>query len=85
MGKSKKTRPGGLEPPTFGFEVCKTKNVTDLKSRIYKLCNKQYTGNYTKNYGTIQQDLANIIKRWPLLSPSIRTAIMVLIGGDEDE
>jgi len=60
-------------------------SVTPSYSNTYKSPENHLTANLTKNPTTIQQDLAKIIKRWPSLPPNIKTAIMMLIGGDEDE
>ncbi|MHC4133290.1 MAG: hypothetical protein ACYSYU_09035 [Planctomycetota bacterium] len=79
------TRPAGLEPATYGLEKRKLENLTALESTSYKPPENRFSANFTENDDTIQQNLAKIINRWPSLPPNIKAAIMVLIGGDEDE
>ena len=70
---------------TYGLEIRRPENITALESTSYKLPENQLTANLTENSTTIQHNLTKIINRWPLLLPNIKAAIMVLIGGDEDE
>ena len=77
-------RPGGLEPPTFGFEERKLKKLTPLESTNYNPPENHFSTNFSKKSTTIQQNLAKTINRWPSLPTNIRAAIMVLIGGDDE-
>ncbi len=79
-----KTRPARLERATYGLEKRKLENLTTLESISYKPPGNRFTANLTENATTIQQNLAKIINRWPLLPPNIKAAIMVLIGGDDE-
>jgi hypothetical protein len=40
--------------------------------------------NLTENPNAIQSNLAKIINQWPSLSSNIKTAIMVLVGGNDE-
>ncbi len=78
-------RPTGLEPVTYELEKRRLGNVTALELTSYKSPENQLTANLTENATTIQQDLAKISQSWTSLSPNIKAAIMILIGGEEDE
>jgi hypothetical protein len=77
------TRPAGLEPATYGLEICRPENLTSLKLNSYLTPKNQSTVNSTENSAKIREDLTKIINRWPSLLPNIQAAIMVLIGDNE--
>ena len=79
------TRPGGLEPPTFGFEGRKSENLNTSNPDTYHFSKNDLTINLTKNEVKIHKDLQKIINRWSSLPDNIKTAIIVLVGDYKDE
>jgi hypothetical protein len=75
----------GIEPLTYRLEIRSPEYLTSLKLNSYLTPQNRSTVNSTENSAKIQEDLAKVIDRWSSLPPNIKAAIMVLIGGDEDE
>ncbi|MHC5162506.1 MAG: hypothetical protein ACYSO4_05245, partial [Planctomycetota bacterium] len=79
-----KSRPKGLEPSTFGSTVRQAHSLTNSKPRSYEVFKNDLIANLTENPNAIQSNLAKIINQWPSLSSNIKTAIMVLVGGNDE-
>jgi hypothetical protein len=82
---TKKMRVLGLEPKTYGLKGSKPENVTTSNTNSYKTTKNHLTPNLTENDNTNQQNLAKIINRWSSLPQDIKSAIMILVGGNENE
>ena len=78
-------RPRGFEPLTYGLEITTLENIKSLELTIYQSTINSFSTNFSGNFTKIQQNLTKIINRWSSLPPKIQTAIMVLVGGGEDE
>ena len=78
-------RPARLERATYGLERSRAESTTTLDPTSYQPRQNHLTANLTENDDKIQHDLAQIINRWTSLPANIQAAIMVLIGGGEDE
>jgi len=82
-----KTRPGGLEPPTFGFEVRDCKNVSQDIKETCETSETPLTPQLTpksRKQGEIDtselpSDLAEIVAVWPELPEHIKAAINALV------
>jgi hypothetical protein len=79
------TRPAGLEPATFGFEVREAEKVKGYISYSYKFAENELTGNPIQKSVKIQQPLINIIVRWETLPENVKSAIQLLVEGNADE
>ncbi len=72
------TRPGGLEPPTFGFEVRGQDKLTAEKTRT---CEKPKNSSASYSAILLQKhpDLEQIITAWPELPEPIKNAILSMV------
>ena len=81
------TRPAGLEPATFGFEVRHPKNTTTRKQKTCQATQQQLTPQLTPkspkqpkiDTSELPSDLAEIVAVWPELPAHIRAAIKALV------
>jgi len=80
-----KMRPRGFEPLTYGLETSSLEIISALESISYNTTKKHLITNLTENNIEIQHNLTKLINRWASLPSNVKTAIIVLIGGDENE
>ena len=81
------TRPAGLEPATFGFEVRNSENTSLDKTNTCETTKEQLTPQLTpksQKQGKIDtseqtSDLAEIVTVWPELPVHIKAAIKALV------
>ena len=81
------TRPGGLEPPTFGFEVRLPKDISNGKTKTCETSKEQLTPQLTPksqkqpkiDTSELPKDLAEIVAVWSELPEHIKQAIIALI------
>ena len=72
------TRPAGLEPATFGFEVRDCKNITDDKRRTYEI-GENHSAIYSAILLQKHPELEQIITAWPELPEPIKKAILSMV------
>jgi len=77
-------RPTGFEPVTYGLESNRAKNITTIDSIGYTKAENPFSTNFSENNNKIQEDLIKVIKRWDSLPPNIKSAIIVLIGSENE-
>ena len=77
------TRPGGLEPPIFGFEVRDSKNTSPEKVNTCEIPKEQLTPKNPKrskiDTSELPADLTEIVTIWPKLPEYIKAAITALV------
>jgi len=73
MGRS------GFEPPTHGFSVRCSEDVSAEKTETCGNPAEALTSNLTPESPKLPPDLAEIISAWPLLPEAIRAAILAII------
>jgi hypothetical protein len=78
---------GGFEPPTHGFSVRCSKNVTQANSETCDSGKEPLTPQWTPedpksglvDTSKLPADLAEIVTSWPQLPDHIKAAIMALV------
>jgi len=87
IAEPKRTRPGGLEPPTFGFEVRNDKNITTEETKACESAKEPLTSKLTPesqkqgklDTSELSPDLADLVTAWPGLPEHIKQTIRTLI------
>ncbi|MHC4072568.1 MAG: hypothetical protein ACYTGS_11130 [Planctomycetota bacterium] len=88
-----KTRPAGLEPATFGFEVRDSKNISQDNQETCETAKTPLTLQLAPEYQKTDEidtkklpsDLAEIVVVWPELPGHIKAAIKALVQTQKGE
>ncbi len=85
--KLTKTRPAGLEPATFGFEVRNDKNITPEETKACESAKEPLTLKRTPkrkkekfNTSELSPDLAELVAIWPGLPEHIKQTIRTIVA-----
>ena len=85
--KEKKTRPAGLEPATFGFEVRNDKNISAEETKAYEPAKEPLTLKRTPkrkkekfNTSELPPDLAELVTVWSELPEHIKQTIRTIVA-----
>jgi hypothetical protein len=85
--RSVETRPAGLEPAAFEFEVRDSENTSPEQTKTCKISKERSTPQLTPKYQkrdenqlrNVPTDLAEIVAVWPELPEHIKAAIKALV------